>query len=66
MATCQVCADTGIVRATLVKREDCSNERVDVVLCGGHFDSASAETNLASIEANGVPVNIVGVFKQEE
>jgi hypothetical protein len=67
---CLQCADTGIIKADVVKRvEDGKvfNEKVNTVICGGHFDTSLSEKTIALIhEASGLSVEIVGVQRVDE
>ena len=63
---CNTCASTGVIRATLVKREENGlryQDHIDVVLCGSPLHDVSlGQDTMATMEENtGLPVVIVGV-----
>ena len=58
MASCNRCAGTGIVKASLVKNaETNNNEFIDVVLCSEYSDNT--DKNLLALSAGGLEVRVV-------
>lgn len=69
--SCSGCLDLGVLRATLVKREEENrilNERIDVVLCSNsHRDDEAGMKSIATLEnSSGMVVNIIGAEKPAE
>jgi hypothetical protein len=60
---CNFCAGSGVVKATLVKKQvedNTYNVGIDLVLCKEHFDLG--EETLGQMEENtSLPLNVVGV-----
>lgn len=60
---CVYCANTGVVKASLVKKEDegkIYNVGIDLVLCKEHYSLGEA-TMVAMEENSNLPLNVVGV-----
>jgi hypothetical protein len=65
MASCNRCAGTGIVKASLVKNaETNNNEFIDVVLCSEYSDNT--DKNLAALSAGGLEVRVVGKANESD
>lgn len=60
--SCEHCANTGILNASLKKSE--GGAGIAVVLCGGHYEQDVAEKNCVAMStATGLEIDIVGVGK---
>jgi len=59
------CANTGILSASLVREEE--GRRIDVVVCGAHYNNEVAEKNIVSMhDVSGLKVNVLRVEKPAE
>lgn len=62
---CNHCANTGILRATLVKTDE--GNHIGAVVCGEHFNNDLAEKNLTAMHlASGLDIDIISVEKISE
>ena len=57
---CEVCGNTGIVSAVLVKNKNTNaHEKIVVKSCGRHFNDGLLKKNVGLLETRGLPVEVI-------